>query len=62
MIDELPQQTLCNLAEACELLAAVKCEDLTERGQMGMFRLLREMGRAVEHLEEHHTFTREAQL
>ncbi len=52
MIDPIPAQTLANIAEAIELLAAIRTEDLTERGQSGMFRLLREMAEAVEHLEE----------
>ena len=58
MIDPIPAQTLANIAEAIELLAAIRTEDLTDRGQSGMFRLLREMGEAVEHLEIHHTFKR----
>ena len=60
LIDDLPQQTLCNIVEAADLLAAVKVEDLTERGEMGMFHLLRDISRAVAHLEENHKFQKEA--
>ena len=47
LIDDNPKQTLCNVVEAADLLAAVKVEDLTERGEMGMFSLLRDISRAT---------------
>ena len=52
MIDPIPHQTLASIREGIELLLAVNTVDLTECGQSGMMRLLREMAEAVEHLEE----------
>ena len=50
--DNNPRQTLEQIGEATDLIAAISIENLTSPGHMGMFRLLGEISQAIRHLDE----------